>query len=208
MSVIKKDGTSLADLEEKEKNGTLTSSEKIALQTFKNLNSKFIQSVVNTQKNLVNIASGIKIPPLESNGPLIDTTWIRIESEKRAEENYLRRLQIKKLEAEMQVKEAGKPFFDSEISCIYLAGKLIKITKNTDQFYLCKTILKNEKSMAKEWDRDVLAEKLGGNAESVNWHKIYNAAREVNKKIAVKTSIEDFFIATSTTVTINPQYIK
>lgn len=89
-------------------------------------------------------------------------------------------------------------------------GKEIVIPSDTNQESLCKVLFKDKKSMCKVWDWDEMLEKWGdeytGAYEKRDWRKVYDAAREVNQKVAAKTAVEDLLIATAKTVAVNPKY--
>jgi len=96
--------------------------------------------------------------------------------------------------------------FDPRTSKIKLLRKVVPIPKNTDQFELCSVIFKNQLSKEKEWSNDEILEKWGSNFEKSQWRKVYSAAREINQKVATKTTIADLLLVTTKTVQLNPSY--
>lgn len=91
---------------------------------------------------------------------------------------------------------------------IYFLGTLIKIPEDTNQEYLCNIIFKDLIAMQKIWSWDEVLEEWNVVIEKEDWRKVYEAAREVNTKIATKTKIEDLLIATKKTVRVNPKYLE
>lgn len=97
--------------------------------------------------------------------------------------------------------------FDPILSKINLSGNTVPIPKNTDQFDLCNAIFKNSSSKQKEWSFDEMFEEWGSNFELSQWRKVYNAAREINQKVAAKTMIDNLLLVTTKTVQLNPSYL-
>ena len=63
--------------------------------------------------------------------------------------------------------------------------------------------------MNREWSWDELLDKWGGGYEEKNqWRIVYNAGREVNKKVAIETGVKDLFIVKKQTIKLNPKYLK
>jgi hypothetical protein len=86
-------------------------------------------------------------------------------------------------------------------------SKLIFIPEG-DQDMLCRVILRNKNTLKKEWSWDEVIEKWGGNYEgSETWRKVYNAGREVNKKVAVETGVKDLFDVKKKTISVNAKYL-
>ncbi|HSW96410.1 MAG TPA: hypothetical protein VLF89_01140 [Candidatus Saccharimonadales bacterium] len=98
--------------------------------------------------------------------------------------------------------------FNIKTSKLEVMGKFITIPRNTDQFELCNAIFKNPQSKSREWlNSEFLTEWGGGYEQKDAWRKAYNAAREVNLKVASKTTIEDFLFIKPKTTQLNPHYI-
>ncbi|MDP2637557.1 MAG: hypothetical protein Q8P26_00655 [Candidatus Levybacteria bacterium] len=97
--------------------------------------------------------------------------------------------------------------FDETSGEIKINGELkAKIRKNTDQFELCKLLLKNEASKKKVWEWEIVLEKWHmDNLEDLSGKrmKVYRAAREINKKIAQTSEYKKLIIYTTKTVQVN-----
>ena len=131
--------------------------------------------------------------------------YIQIDTEKM--EKWIKgKLEERIITEENKIKSHFNPY-TTEIG---LVGKSIKIPPNTNQFYLCKTIFKNGVSKKKKWTWDEILEDWGERdikTEKSYWRKVYSAAREVNQKVAVETSLKDFFLTSTLTVQLNPKFI-
>lgn len=123
----------------------------------------------------------------------------------------LENLAEKGLETKDVVKFVTPKFqitFDQRTGKITLQDKEVSIPKNTDQFDLCNTIFEDQQSKEKEWSWDEMLEKWGSNYDDKDaWRKVYNAAREINQKVAAKTATEDFLLVTTQTTQLNPKYL-
>jgi len=103
-----------------------------------------------------------------------------------------------------------KTFYNSKTATLILNDIKIQIPPYTNQERLCKVVFSSKNSMKKYWSWDEIIVHKGWNQpefadDSDFWRRIYNAAGEVNTKIAVKTGVEDFFIKTPIgTLKINP----
>ena len=97
-----------------------------------------------------------------------------------------------------------------DVACkISFRDKSIPIPQNTDQESLCRVVFADKNNVTQVWSWDEMLEKWGGNYESKDaWRKVYNAGREVNKKIAIETGVKDLLIVKKHTVTLNPKYLK
>ncbi len=128
---------------------------------------------------------------------------------KRLHEYLIPRLELledKELQGSTQINKKSTSF-SMKTAKLEVEGKFISIPKNTDQFDLCKTIFKDELSKEKEWPTDEILEEWGSNYEGNEiWRKVYNAAREINQKVAAKTTIEDFLFVNRYTTKLNPKY--
>jgi len=89
----------------------------------------------------------------------------------------------------------------------------IQIPPNTNQDYLCRVIFSNQTAMKKKWDWiEIIENKAWGDTEQKDnkdfWRKTYNAAHEVNTRIATEIGIKNFLLTKpTTTVQINPLYL-
>lgn len=161
-------------------------------------------------KRLAEITRNIKIPVVNLPEPQ-DYSWvadkIKRDAIKEAEETEIRRLTLEKLRKEQSSVEEN-PNYNLTSSQITFTNQIIQIPADTDQDALCRILLKDGASMKKVWPMDELQEEVLGTFDSSNWRKVYNAAREINQKVAVKTSITDFLIITTKTIALNPKYLK
>ncbi len=99
------------------------------------------------------------------------------------------------------------PAYDPNTGILVIRNKKINIKLNTDQSELCKVIFQSHNSLKKVWNYDELAKKWGENPIDIKWRRFYQAGREINKKIAMKASFNDFFICKKTSVSINTLYL-
>lgn len=171
--------------------------------------AKSLQPVAELIKQFVEQIKQIKQP--ETAGSYIGGD-IKRKAKKQAEEAEIRRLLLEKLKKEVVFEvNSGRqePSYNPDLSEITFLGKTIPIPPNTDQDDLCRVILQDGKSMSKIWHCDKMLEKWGGNYEGkTRWRKVYSAGREVNQKVAAKTTIEDLLIVKTKTITVNPEYLQ
>jgi len=92
--------------------------------------------------------------------------------------------------------------FDYQTSVLSVGDQKIQI-KGPDQRELLNIIVKDP---SKEWFFSEISE-LYDHAEAINEKKFYNAAYQVNLKIAQNTSIKDFLLTTKQTVQFNKRYL-
>lgn len=127
--------------------------------------------------------------------------------------NFIKKQSIDALDARSKVKllsQKAPITFDEIKSCISIGQIEVKIRPNTDQHNLCKVILKDSKSKTKQWEWEEMLEKWGETelyALKNKKMKIYRAAREINKKVAQTIQAKDFFIYTTNTVRLNPNFL-
>jgi len=76
-----------------------------------------------------------------------------------------------------------------------------------DQDDLCQILFKNKASLKRVWSWDEITEKWGGNLNDDNWRKVYNAGREINKKVAIETGIKNLLDVNKKTVNVNPKFL-
>ncbi len=93
-------------------------------------------------------------------------------------------------------------------SCkLHFLGEHIQIPANSNQDALCRIIFKNKDSRKKQWSTDEILHRWGGNYfQPDSWRKVYNAAREVNKKVAMYTKVKNLLTVKKYSVELNPQY--
>ncbi len=95
--------------------------------------------------------------------------------------------------------------YNGSISMLTIGEYAIKINGPEQKEFL-KIVFKDKKELSKEWFFSEISE-LYDFAMKVNDKKFYNAAYQVNLKIAQKTPIKDFLITTKQSVRINPKYL-
>jgi hypothetical protein len=129
--------------------------------------------------------------------------------EKEKEEAYLRRLLMEHFEKQNEFNNNNQILqYDWKIGIIFFLGKKIRIPLNTNQEKICRVIFKNMANMKRLWSRDEIVEKWGDNPDMINWRVVYNAARELNKKVAIETKIKDLLTVKKVSVQVNPKYLQ
>ena len=147
------------------------------------------------------LISNVTAPPFVSNlkPPLPNPTY--------ETNNLLRELSTKLDNLNEQNAKFVAPRFYADISEIIFANKRISIPKNTNQALLCAFIFG---SPDKEWDWSEMLEVWGYDETSYgkeDWRIVYNAARAVNTKVAIETSVKDLLVITKKTTALNPNYL-
>lgn len=100
------------------------------------------------------------------------------------------------------------PNFDTDNCEIIFANKRIEIPKNTNQAELVKSLFSEKDNLGREWDWSEMLEDWGYQTYGKeDWRKVYMAAREVNKKVAIETGVKDLLSVTKLTVGINSNYL-
>jgi len=137
-----------------------------------------------------------------------EVPWEELEKIKRRErEDEIQKLTLKKLRNETPA--ARKPSYDSKAGVLSFAGKKIEISPNTNQGSLCNVLFGDEKSIAKEWSWYEVIEGWGDRHPNKSMcMKVYYAGREVNKKVAIKTTISDLLIVKKRSISVNPKYLR
>ncbi len=124
---------------------------------------------------------------------------------------YTPRLYILANFIEETIQSRQESSFDSENNILFVGSKQVKIPSDSNQSSLCKVIFQNKLSKKKTWTWDEIFEIWEGREPSEedkgSWRKIYGAAREVNQKVLGATGIADFFITSTKTVQLNPEYV-
>ncbi len=95
--------------------------------------------------------------------------------------------------------------FNETTSELAVDGHTIKI-QGPDQKELLRIIFKDPKELKKEWFFSEIVEQYDF-ANDVSEKKFYNAAYQLNLKIAQKTPIRDCLITTKQSVQVNPKYL-
>lgn len=126
------------------------------------------------------------------------------------ETNRLLNELIRKVDAQSQQNaKLVAPNFDLNNCEIIFANKRIEIPKNTNQAELCKSLFSEKDNLDREWDWSEILEDWGETEPDPekDWRKVYMAAREVNKKVAIETGVKDLLIVTKLTVSLNSNYL-
>jgi len=97
--------------------------------------------------------------------------------------------------------------FDEASSILNVGEKIVRITKMKDQYQLLRIIFEDKEEIGKEWFFSEIAEKFDREANFDN-KKFYNAAYQVNLRIARDVGIKDALITTNQSVRINPKYLS
>ena len=101
--------------------------------------------------------------------------------------------------------------YDKKSGILTIQDKKVKFNKDSFRAKLLETVLKDTKSLKKEWSWDEIIEEIESvtSPDSLNEHKkkFYPACDGIAKFIAQKTGINDLLIFNKSTVQINPKYI-
>ena len=123
-----------------------------------------------------------------------------------------------KLQLESSIKSPPKISFkkisyNRNSAVLTVNGVNIQIPSNTNQDDLCRVVFFDKESMTKKWEAiDVVNDEAWGEKreddDTVFRKKVYNAAHEVNIKIATETGLRDFLLTKPMiTVQVNPIYL-
>ncbi len=117
--------------------------------------------------------------------------------------NYLLK-EMSREKATPSVQSKNGFSFDGGILSYQGKEIVVSKTKNSRPYFLLKTILKNPKGL---WNYDELWQDLfSTDYEPKKWKQIYNAAHDLNEKIAIVTGVSDFLELSKTTIKINQKY--
>lgn len=120
--------------------------------------------------------------------------------------NYLIQELSKKEDEKIEEKRVNyTPLFDADKSILIIGDKKIKIKKFSDQYHLLRIIFESESEFQQEWFFSEIAERYDSEA-NLSDKKFYNAVYQLNQKVARETGIKDYFITTSQSFKINPEY--
>lgn len=125
--------------------------------------------------------------------------------EAEAKQKVLTELMLEEYRVKRQKAKVVNPMFDFVKSEIHFAGKVIKISKGSNEYHVCRAVFSDP---TKDWSWDEIVEKWGENPEMKKWQVIYNAAKQVNTKVAIETGIKDLLRVTTKTTSVNPTYIE
>ena len=117
---------------------------------------------------------------------------------------------LKQIESEnnKSVTATTEPSYNSNTSEILFMGKKTPIPNNTNQDALCRILFKNKKTKIENWSAGDVLEKWGGGYDpKKDWRKVYNAGREINKKVAIETAEKDLLVVRKFSVRVNPKFL-
>lgn len=153
-------------------------------------NKQRLGNILGNLKHLYGQAAALKeVLELEEQKILIET-----ELEK------LVNLQENKKDIEAKLR------FDDKKSILYFQEREILISRNrdTNPHYLLLTLFKDK---GRVWNFDEIAEDWKDEYSKKSWRRYYTTCYTVNKKVAIKTTIDDFLIVANKTVAINHKYL-
>lgn len=105
---------------------------------------------------------------------------------------------------------SNKVSFDVAQSEIIIGTAKIPIPCDTNQFYLCKTILTSKNKKKNIWNWDEIIDDWGDDVRKSQKNPsmvVYSAANEINNKVEKITKHKDFFKVTTRTVQLNSRFI-
>lgn len=110
----------------------------------------------------------------------------------------------------IKVEVSKEVEFDITRGILHFRGKevLISRSKNSRQYEIVRILFQDRR---KDWSFDEIAEEIDPNGDIYDkrdWRKYYLACRQINEKIAIKTTIEDLIVVTAKTAMINPEYLN
>jgi len=125
--------------------------------------------------------------------------------QKLIDEIHDKKIIINPADKSQRKKESKKRVsFDSDRSILYINEQKVKIQKFSNQYHLLRILFKDK---LKDWYFSEITE-LIDSEKDFKWKNLYNSANEIRKKIAIETSIKDFFITTTQSIKINEKYLK
>lgn len=119
---------------------------------------------------------------------------------------------LTKIPTETDQKEVpAKVTYDPKKGTLDISGKSVKLNKDSFRAKLLELLLKDDKSIKKEWSWDEVIEKIEGTldleATKENKKKFYPACDGLSKFIAQKIGVNDLLIFNKSTVQINSKYL-
>jgi hypothetical protein len=113
----------------------------------------------------------------------------------------------------VDTKDIEPATYDKKTRTIFFADEAIRFKKDaTYTPALCELIFNHPekkvwqlKDLLRLWDEVAYF----GNLEAPNdWHKVYEAVKRINDRVKEKTGIDDLFLFSTTSVRLNPAYLK
>lgn len=99
-----------------------------------------------------------------------------------------------------------KLYFDTDKSRFYVQGKEIKLKKFGDEYHTLRIIFDNPKDIGQEWFFSDIRDSIDAMSRDDD-KKYYNAIYQIKTKLE-KVGIDDFFITTAQSATINKKYLS
>lgn len=149
--------------------------------------------------------SDITLPSYELSEIELDLSHIE---QKNMEEAEIRQLQLEYYKRQLALNQIELPEYDPEACVVSFMGKDIQIPKDSKQSDLCRIILEDVVAMKKRWQWDEIAEQWERDFDESYSKKVYTAAKSVNDKVAIETTIKNFFIVNMSSVQLNPKFIQ
>lgn len=101
--------------------------------------------------------------------------------------------------------------YDPKKGELNIEGKIVKLNKDSFRAKMIELLLKDNKSLKKEWSWDEVVEKIEGTLDldktEENKKKFYPACDGLSKFIAQKIGVNDLLIFNKSNVQINPKYL-
>ena len=100
--------------------------------------------------------------------------------------------------------------FIKQTCTLSIDQKDIPLQLDTNEAEVSKIVFNSKSAIKKLWNFDELLERMGERVKrDPLWNKVlYQTARQLNNKIAIKTGLENFLVFTTKTLCVNPIYIK
>lgn len=92
--------------------------------------------------------------------------------------------------------------FETDRGLLFINGKRIKVTVDSNQYYLCRLLFKDENSIKTKIDSLTITDSVG--VESMN---IYQTGRYLNDKLTKSFNVDDIIVYTDKEVFINGKYL-
>lgn len=112
--------------------------------------------------------------------------------------SYECEMNIPKMKEFIEHGAGGATIFDPVKSCIYFGFNELKIPRDTDQYYFCKTMYENESNKWVSWDM-IYDEMQDPNDDpdkelkNKRWKNVYDTMSEINKKASKILNINKLF---------------
>lgn len=108
---------------------------------------------------------------------------------------------------DLSVKDVPPLAFDSRTGRLRVREVEIKMPRSSDQYDLLRVIFVNENEVGKEWFFDEIIQEVDPTQSGKKFiRKYYNAAYQLNRKLAAK-GVKDFFILNTDSAKITPHYL-